>query len=88
MNGSDILFNSYNPLRTFREKVLDSIIKNECGTNLQGVLLSDINRQGVNATIDIYMFSKERAPNIRMHVVYHAESGTYTSSFFTSSIEE
>lgn len=87
MNGSDILFNSYNPFRTVREKVVDRIIKDECGTNPRGLLLSDINRQGIDATIDIYMFPKELKP-MRMHVAYHAESGTYTTTFFSSCIEE
>lgn len=79
VNGSDILFNAYNPNRTFREKIIDNGIKRDCGANVHEVLLCEINRLERETIIDIYLF-----PNCsqRIHIVYHPERKTYTTSFF------
>ena len=77
--NTDILFNAYNPHRTFREKIIDYGIKRECSEHIHDVLLHEINQQNRESTIDIYLF-----PNCsqRIHIVYHPEHKTYTTFFF------
>ena len=87
VNETDILFNSYNPTRTFREKIMDKVVRNECVTNLHEALLCEINRQRVDAAIDIHMFSADRTP-MRVRVSYRGSGSTYTTTFFASYVEE
>jgi len=87
VNDTDILFNSYNTNRTFREQIMDNVIRNECATNLHKALLCEINCRRVDAAIDIYMFSADRSP-MRVRVSYRAATGTYTTTFFASYVEE
>ena len=87
VNDTDILFNSYNPTRTVREKIMDVVIRNECVKNLHEALLCEINRQRVDTSIDIYMFSADRAP-MRVRVSYRGSVSTYTTTFFASYVEE
>ena len=87
VNDTDILFNSYNATRTFREQIMDNMIRNQCSTNLHEALLCEINRRRVDTSIDIYMFSADRAP-MRVRVNYRGRESTYTTTFFASYVEE
>jgi len=91
--NDEILFNLYNPLRTFREKMDDRRIKNELAQDLHQSLLCEINRLGVVTSIDIYMYPKERSP-LKINVFYRNGSETYTgrsrytTNFYASYIED
>ncbi len=88
VNDTDILFNEYNPTRTFREKIMDNLIKKECGTNLHQALLCEINCKRVDTSIDIYMFSPLQGAPMRVRVSYRGSVSTYTTTFFASYVEE